>query len=252
MSLPLDAHAHVQTDIAPRELDLLDAYVVAVTRTPDEFEAASGRDDATTVWGLGCHPGLARPQKQFDAVTFQRLMGRAAVVGEVGLDASSRVPLDAQTANLTTVLKMLEDTPLVASLHSAGATAPLIELLEQHAPPGILLHWWRGTPDETRRAVELGCYFSVNSRDLAKPAVVGVAPPDRILTETDHPAGDRGEPTPRRPGNVPKITAALAAAWDMTPEQATRQVWRNWRALVLSTNTIERLPEAFQRRSLQG
>jgi TatD DNase family protein len=246
MRPPLDTHAHIKPDIAPHELDALDAYVVAVTRTPAEYQTVQHRDDQTTVWGLGCHPGLARASKAFDADTFEQLMATAALIGEVGLDGGSRVPMDLQTANLATILRTLERTPLVASLHSAGATRQLVSLLEQHAPPGLVLHWWRGTREETACAVELGCYFSVNSRDLKNPSVVGVAPRDRILTETDHPAGDRSEPPPRRPGHMPKITSALAGAWATTPDEVRAQVWRNWRTVTLATQTADRLPPAFQ------
>lgn len=246
MRTPLDVHAHVLPDIPPGELTALAAHVVAVTRTPDEYETVRHRDDPTTVWALGCHPGLAGPQKKFDPDRFRQLAATAAVVGEVGLDGSSRVPLELQTANLTTILAILADTPLVTSLHSAGTTTELVDVIERHPTRGLVLHWWRGSPDDTRRALDAGCYFSVNSRELRKPAVLGVAPKDRILVETDHPFGDRSEAQPRRPGHMHKTLTALAERWDVTYDEAVRRTWVNWRDLAVATATADRLPASFR------
>lgn len=248
----LDVHAHVRPDIAPEELTALRAHVIAVTRTPDEYEAVRQRQDPTTVWALGCHPGLAGANKKFDADRFRHLATTAAVIGEIGLDGSSRVPLELQTANLTMILDMLAETPLVASLHSAGATSELVDVIERHPTPGLILHWWRGAPDDAHRALDSGCYFSINSRELQKPAVLGIAPKDRILVETDHPFGDRTESQPRRPGHMDRTLATLAARWDVPFDEAVRQTWVNWRDLSTATITADRLPASFRTEMLSA
>ena len=246
MRPPLDVHAHVRPDIDPEELIALRAHVVAVTRSPSEYETARRRRDATTVWALGCHPGLARPSKNFDRTRFSELAATAAIIGEVGLDGSSRVPIELQTANLTAILEILTGTPLVTSLHSAGATRELIDVIDRQPTPGLVLHWWRGTPEDTRRALDAGCYFSVNSRELRSPAVLGIAPKDRILVETDHPFGDRSETQPRRPGHMARILTELAGRWGVSYDEAVRQTWVNWRELAIGTNTADRLPTSFR------
>ena len=60
---PLDLHAHIDPTIAPNDLDDLRAVVFAVTRSLDEAQQALERTDSTTVWGVGCHPGLVASQK---------------------------------------------------------------------------------------------------------------------------------------------------------------------------------------------
>jgi TatD DNase family protein len=65
--LPLDAHAHIEPDIAPAELAALRSCVIAVTRTLDEYAQTRDRPDRCVVWGAGCHPGLAREVKGFSA-----------------------------------------------------------------------------------------------------------------------------------------------------------------------------------------
>ena len=249
---PLDAHAHVQPGIAPSELTALDAHIVAVTRSPDEYDQTVNRADLTTTWALGCHPSLATPQKNFDPDRFGRLLASAAVVGEIGLDGSSRVPLDTQAAVLQQIFGMLKEIPRVSTVHSAGATAELIRLLAEIQPGGVILHWWRGDQEETVRALALGCYFSINSRELAKPRVLGLVPRDRILTETDHPSGDRSEKPPHRPGNMRRTVAALAEHWGVSPDEVVGQTWQNWRTLSLSTGTADLLPQSFKAQMLRA
>ncbi len=70
---PLDLHAHVDTGIEAAELTALRAIVFAVTRSLDEAEQALKRSDRTTIWGVGCHPGLVGVQKAFDPKRFQAL-----------------------------------------------------------------------------------------------------------------------------------------------------------------------------------
>lgn len=252
MTSPLDTHAHVQPGIAPRELETLGAHVVAVTRSPDEYAETLDRTDPTTTWALGCHPALATPQKNFDPRRFRSLLAAAAVVGEVGLDGSSRVPMDIQTPVLASIFEMVRETPRITTVHSAGATGELLELLADVRPDGIILHWWRGTADQTREALALGCYFSVNSREIGRPRVIGIVPRDRILTETDHPSGDGSEPPPRRPGNMPRIIAALSKQWNVPESEVVRQTWMNWRNLGLSTGSADLLPRSFKAQMLRA
>lgn len=54
---PLDLHAHVATDVAPRALEELGAVVFAVTRSLDEYEETLNRSDAVTVWVLAATLG---------------------------------------------------------------------------------------------------------------------------------------------------------------------------------------------------
>ena len=82
--LPLDAHAHIGADIERSEMVKLGAFVMAVTRTLDEADVATRRDDPMAVWGVGCHPGLSKAQRGFDVGRFQELVARTPFVGELG------------------------------------------------------------------------------------------------------------------------------------------------------------------------
>ena len=193
---PLDMHAHVATSTTPRQLERLGAVVFAATRSLDEYERVATRKDLVTVWGVGSHPGVPAAIDNFDAERFRRFVERTPFVSEIGLERRSKVDLGSQQAVFTSILDILEGTPRIVSLHSSGAIDAVLDAIKAHPAPGLVLHWWRGNAAQTRRAVELGCWFSVNAAGLKYPADVALIPLDRLLTETDHPTGDRSSPTP--------------------------------------------------------
>lgn len=231
---PIDAHAHVEPRIDPTELLALRAAIFAATRTLPEFEMTVNRADPITVWGVGVHPKVPAAFETFSIDRFQRAIRRSPLVSEVGLDRSSSVPMPRQQTVLAQLLRALSGQPRIVSIHSVGATAEVLDLIEKHAVAGVVLHWWGGTRDQTARAVKLGCRFSVNQAETRRSAVLGQVPPDRILTETDHPHGDVGRTAP---GAVAMIERAIAERCQMTTTEVRRTVWRNLAALVDETNT---------------
>lgn len=100
---------------------------------------------------------------------------------------------------------------------------------------GVIRHWWRGDPVETAHAVKLGCYFSINSAELRRPAVIGCVPWDRILPETDHPYGNHGgRPAP---GQVDRVEHAIAEKMELRPHGFGEACGGTWLGLVGLTGT---------------
>ncbi len=242
---PLDMHAHVDVTIEPRELLALRAVVFASNRSLAESERALDRQagDLLTVWGLGVHPGIKTALEGFNLGTFKMLLSRTAYVGEVGLDGKVKSRLSLQSDVLTTILSELQTSPRITSLHSYAATNELLELLEETPIAGAVLHWWLGDEYATRKAVDLGAYFSVNVSNLRNIDVLAGIPPERLLTETDHPDGDRWSTEPRQPGNTGKVEATLAKHLGISPTRFRQTCWTNLRALVHSTESDTLLPE---------
>lgn len=238
---PLDLHAHVDTKIEATELIALRATVFAVTRSLDEAERALKRSDQTTIWGVGCHPGLIQAQKAFDPNRFQALAEMTPYVGEIGLDGTSRVPMDLQRQTLTSALRVLQRNPRITSLHSYKTTNEVLSLITDYPQPGLILHWWLGTARETNRAVELGCYFSVNRSSVRRRALLAQMPLDRILPETDHPYGNRGGGL-WRPGEVGHVEAVLAKVHGLGREEIRRRTWRTLASIAQETRTARLLP----------
>lgn len=241
-SLPaLDLHAHIDPTISERDLARLNAVVFAVSRSLDEAETCLKRSDATTVWGVGCHPAIAKAQSAFRQERFAELLQLTAFAGELGLDGKARVPHETQRPTLRSALDALAQTPRIVSLHSYAATEEVLSELERTETPGRVLHWWLGDTSLTKRAVELGCFFSLPPAAARRRDLLDAIPLDRCLTETDHPFGDR-RARDARPGKVDAIERALAAHHQLSQGEVRRVVWSNLSRLVKTTGCGRLLP----------
>lgn len=243
---PIDMHAHIEVDIAAAELVGLRALVFAATRTLNEAEQAVRRSDAWTVWGVGCHPGLAGAQKSFLPDRFAELITRTPYVSEVGLDGKSRVPMETQRATLSAILGALQGSPRITSMHSYGVTEAVLDCLAAHPIQGAVMHWWLGDAEQTRRAIELGCYFSINVAMLRRPELLDRLPLNRLLAETDHPFGDRSGRRSQRPGHVDDVERALARLHGLDQDELRKAMWRNLAELVRHTRCGMLLPRSVR------
>lgn len=245
----LDVHAHIDASIDPGELSSL-GVVFAATRSLDEAALALARDDTSTVWGVGCHPGIVGAHAAFDPKRFATLMTKTAYVSEVGLDGKSRVPLKTQRATLDAILAEVVGSPRVTSLHSSLARDDVLDALERSPIEGAILHWWLGDERQTRRALDLGCFFSFNASSIRRTDLLALVPLDRLLTETDHPFGDRSGGNTGRPGFVAPVEEALAR-WYCVPAAAVRAtMWANLARLVSQTGCSQLLPRMVRRELL--
>ncbi len=240
--LPIDLHAHIEPAIPAPDLVGLRSLIFAATRSLDEAELAEGRSDDWTIWGVGCHPGLVGAQRAFISERFEQLITQTACVSEVGLDEKSRVPMRLQLRTFDTVLHILQSSPRITSIHSVGATDRVVHALEARPIQGAVLHWWLGNYDQTIRALELGCYFSVNLSSIRRRGILDLIPSDRILAETDHPFGDRHGGADRRPGRVSDVEAALAKHYGVEADTIRTQTWQNLRDLSTVTRAAGLLP----------
>jgi TatD DNase family protein len=244
---PLDLHAHIDPDIPAPELEKLGAVVFAATRSSEEYETARRRRDLVTMWGVGCHPGLASAQASYNEADFAELMQTTPYVSEIGVDRQSRVPIDRQVEVLASILTLAQKHPRILSLHSVRATGQVLDVLDSSPVKGAVLHWWLGSSAETERAVNMGCWFSVNVAASKKLSMLDHIPISRLLVETDHPHGNRASAGPRQPGSVADIEEIIARHHQLTPESIRAQVWSNFSELVSETGVEHLMTQPIQR-----
>lgn len=236
---PLDTHAHIAADVTAAQIGALEpAVVFAMTRSVKEGLYTLRPDAASSeslVWGLGSHPGVAQTVAQFDGDAFVKAVERFAIIGEVGLDR--RGDDAGQMAMFRSVLRAAEGQPVLLSVHSTGRCTAVLDEIERAPHPGVVLHWFNGSAIEVSRAVDLGCYFSVNA--AMTPAVLKRIPLERVLTETDFPASPT-KTGARRPGDVTRIETALATLFGRDDVRA--QVWANLAAVCRRSGAVDRMP----------
>jgi TatD DNase family protein len=241
-SLPtLDAHAHLDPGCTSQELSEA-GLVLGMTLSLAEAEMVLPRHEPEIAWGVGCHPRKLAAQQAFDGDQFARLAAKTAVIGEVGLDRGSRVPLELQLRTFRAVLEYAAANPRIVSIHSFRSTALVLDELEQRPILAPILHWWTGSAAETHRAVDLGCYFSVHSAVARRSVFRTQMPPERLLVESDQGWIDPPGAIPHR---IALVEYLLSASLKMGVGEVRQLVWRNFSEVVRQSGTRELLPAGF-------
>lgn len=223
------------------ESDQLRIYTLAVTTTPKAWrrnQELAMRSKFVRV-ALGLHPQLVT-ERAGELALWKDLLREARYVGEVGLDAGPRFfrSLDQQKEVFVSILReCARQGGKILSVHSVRSAATVLNLVETHLPANerkLVLHWFTGTKAEARRAIDLGCYFSINVEMLDSSRhreLVSVLPLERLLTETDGPFTKRdGRAT--RPRDVRALVSALADLRQISPGAIATQIASNLKALV--------------------
>ncbi len=235
----LDCHAHIATDVTRLQLDALgDTVVFAVTRSLVEAEGIACSGDTRIVWGCGVHPGTSAALDEFNEGRFYDLLQRCMVIGEIGLDRRSG-NLDKQRTVLRSILRIVADEPVLLSVHSRGCAGQILDILAEAPHPGTILHWFLADDAMVTRAIDLGCYFSVNQK-MPQQMLLRI-PLDRRLPETDYPIGAG------RPGDI-EVLEQMVAAITGQERGALRLRWyRNLRNITSISGAIDRLPDEVYR-----
>lgn len=116
---------------------------------------------------------------------------RVVAVGEIGLDYHYDTPRDEQMRLIRAQLALAKDFDLPVILHDREAHAPMLELLREFRPRGVV-HCFSGSVEMMREVVSLGLMIGLGGAVTFKNAVQPVrvaaeVPPDRLLLETDAP-----------------------------------------------------------------
>ena len=241
----VDFHCHLDLypdhAVAVRNADAAGVFTLAVTTTPRAWPRNHELAQCTkhVRAALGLHPQLVA-ERENEIELWDRYLSETRYVGEVGLDAGSRFfkSLDAQKRVFQHVLqRCAEAGGKIITTHSIRSAKAVLDLVEAHLPPErgkIVLHWFTGTQSEAKRALELGCYFSINAGMLDKErhaAMVQTIPLDRILTETDGPFTRTGE-RPSQPVDVAIVVEALGRLRGMQAAEMADVIRGNLRALL--------------------
>lgn len=214
---------------------------LSVTTTPAAWQGTKrlGASRPAIRTALGLHPQLAGA-REHELALFDRFLPETRFVGEVGLDGSPELleSWDAQVRVFDHVLAQCEAAGgKVLSVHSRRAATQVLDCLDRHPGAGaVVLHWFSGTKAELRRAVDLGCWFSVGPAMLNGArgrSHVADLPRERVLVETDGPFAQY-ERRPLRPWDVVIAVDRLAKLWGVGATSAASALRSNETSILAS------------------
>lgn len=219
----IDFHCHL--DLFPdfqqrvQAVDEAGIATLAVTTTPAAFarNLEVARETSHVRAALGLHPQVIANRGN-EVALFAQLLSQTRYVGEVGLDASPAHygSWPQQIEIFSEILRLCASARgKILSIHSVRSARQVLDAIERIFPPDcgrVVLHWFTGSSRDLRRAVDLGCYFSVNPAMLRSPKgreLVRAIPESRLLTESDGPF-QQVEGRPAAPLDMPALAVALA------------------------------------------
>lgn len=241
----VDFHCHLDLypdhALAVREADAAGVFTLAVTTTPLAWPRNHELAQLTkhVRAALGLHPQLVA-ERAGELELWDRYLSEARYVGEVGLDAGPRFykSLGLQKQVFQHVLQRCADVGgKVVTVHSVRAAKAVLDHIESFLPPckgKVVLHWFTGSKSEAQRALELGCYFSINAAMLENTrhaSMVALIPLDRLLTETDGPFTKTVD-RPSKPADVAIVVEALSRLHGIPTSTVAAAIRANLRALL--------------------
>jgi TatD DNase family protein len=241
----VDFHCHL--DLYPNpaaaiaEAEAAKVYTLTVTTTPRAWRQNLGLTRLAKYVrpALGLHPQLVADHAQ-EIGLWEEYLSEARYIGEVGIDAGPRFyhSLDLQKQLFERILRLCATAGgKILSVHSVRSVKAVLDLIEASLPPSrgkVVLHWFTGSKSEARRAIGLGCYFSVNNAMLVSErgrSLVSEIPSERLLTETDGPFTSVNS-RPSRPSDVAMLVEQLASERSTSPSELATIVISNLRTLV--------------------
>lgn len=185
---------HVEAILSSERYRIL---TLSVTTTPKAWRRNHELTKNTSYVraALGLHPQLVVERKD-ELCLWEKYLPEAFYIGEVGLDAGPRFlnSLPQQIDVFEHILRCCAEVgSRILSVHSVRSASKVLDLIEKNlaADRGkVVLHWFSGSISEAKRAINLGCYFSVNLEMLRTNkgrVLIEQLPHDRLLTETDGP-----------------------------------------------------------------
>lgn len=194
-----DMHCHVDL-IDPMNrfcatAAMLDISILAMTTTPRAYHAETSmlRNYPSVYVALGLHPQLVSGRKQ-ELTIFDRYVASSKFIGEVGLDFSKRFysSKEDQIIVFEHIIEACVHSKTI-SVHSVFSDKHVLDILDKNRTTEhnrCILHWYSGSLKQLDRALEMGCYFSINEQMLKSAngtKIIHRIPIERMILESDAP-----------------------------------------------------------------
>ena len=193
----MDAHMHF--DLYKNRDDVLNyiernhSYTIAMTNLPELYEKyyKEYSDYKYIRMALGFHPELVYQYKN-QMITFLKYIETTRYIGEIGLDFTVRDNNNRMTQKeiFADIVRACQSaTNKILSIHTRKAEKECIEILDSYSGK-VIFHWYSGSLDLLKIAIEKSYYFSINQQMLLNKSgrdIINSIPIERILIESDAP-----------------------------------------------------------------
>ncbi|TEB12298.1 putative deoxyribonuclease YjjV [Pelotomaculum sp. FP] len=171
--------------------------LLTMTTTPKAYEVEKKKLTGFTnvQVALGLHPQLVF-DRIHELALVEKYIHSTRFVGEIGLDFNKQFyhSKERQIDVFSQIIGWCQRSPMkIISIHSVRSDKSVLDILEKYdctKHNNCILHWYSGTLKQLDRAIELGCFFSVNEYMLNSPngrSIIQKVPVDRLLLESDAP-----------------------------------------------------------------
>jgi TatD DNase family protein len=242
----IDAHAHIDhysDELMPQVLAQLEAQqqlTMSVAVDPDSYARARMLAERSPwiVPAFGIHPWEAHKHPG-DLEAVRPLIDSSPMIGEIGLDfhwVEDRATYPIQRAVLAFFLDAAHAQNKIVNLHTKGAEAEILELLERHRVERAIVHWYSGPLDIADALAARGALFSIGVEVHTSALIQDLArrlPLDQLLSETDNPGSvEWFTGKPGMPGELPGVVEALAQLRGMEPAELRETIRANFLRMI--------------------
>lgn len=265
----IDAHAHLDRYEADLETALEEISTGRIFTLSNSMDLPSYRRNqeiaemCPLVWPtFGVHPWNA-PEYIHSLEELNDIISQSLMLGEIGLDYqfvedTSQYP--AQREVFEFFLRAAKKQDKIVNLHTKGSEQEVLDLLERHDIPRVIVHWYSGPLQVLHKLTDRGTYLTVGVEILHSDDIKAIArelPMELLLTETDNPGGLRWlTGAPGMPLVVRDVVGALAELRRSSVEEVMQTVQSNFERLIgddsrlseMYARLLERQQKEFARR----
>jgi TatD DNase family protein len=203
----IDTHAHLDEikDIEGALTRAKEAGIRAIVGVGADLAAnekileLAGKYPSFVFPALGLHPWrLNADDLQANFSLIERELPRCLAMGEVGLDFAIETPQQQQEEVLQGLLAIASREKKPILLHARRAWARALDLLQAFQVERAVFHWYSGPPGVLKEIFKEGYFISATPAAAYSERhrrAIKMAPPGRLLLETDAPEIYRGNPS---------------------------------------------------------
>ncbi len=237
----IDTHIHLDLlkdyKRVVKYIEKEEIYVISMTNIPTLFKENKARIKSKYIRiALGFHPELIYQYKN-QIWQMWNFLDETKYIGEVGLDLKNKTVYDKE-CQVDFFSKLIdkcdEKNGKVISIHSRGSENEILSILEKNRKNKLILHWYSGGLKALEKAIELGCYFSINRvmvNTKKGQEIIRRIPLEKLLTETDSPFTNR-EKDSLYVEDISKIIFKLSELKGISDNEMKNQIFLNFRHLI--------------------